>query len=108
MKVSLEKAFSILDGRLSTNMEDVYEMLNYIFDTGLFTHQIPEALNTIRKVNPKWFASGVTHLEEIRSIVGTNDFEPLINYIKENYSSSDYDIELGKLNSNIGLLSGLF
>ena len=32
MKVSLKKAFSLLDGRLSTEIGDVYEMLNYIFD----------------------------------------------------------------------------
>jgi len=97
MKVSLEKAFSILDGRLSTKFEDVIEMLNYIFNENLYIHQLPSAMNLIQKTNPDWFAAGVAHLEEIRSIVGTNDFESLINYIKENCSSSDYDIELGHI-----------
>ena len=44
MKVSLKKAFSILDGRLSTEIGDVYEMLNYIFDQDFMTHQLPTAL----------------------------------------------------------------
>jgi hypothetical protein len=107
MKVSLEKAFSILDGRLSTNMEDVCQMLNYVYNTSLFTHQLPTAMRKLKETNPTWFANGVTLLEEIRSIVGTNDFEPLINYIKENYSSSDYDIELGRIEENIVILDGL-
>jgi hypothetical protein len=97
MKVSLEKAFSILDGRLSTKIEHVYEMLNYIFDTSFFTHELPTAMRKLQEVNPDWFAAGIAQLEEIRSIIGTNDFKPLINYIKENYSSSDYDIELIKI-----------
>ena len=41
MRVSLKKAFTILDGRLSTKMDDVYEMLNFIFSENLYTHQIP-------------------------------------------------------------------
>jgi len=40
MKVSLKKAFSILDGRLSTEMGDVYLMLNYIFDEKFPTLEI--------------------------------------------------------------------
>ena len=108
MKVSLEKAFSILDGRLSTKIEDVYEMLNYIYDTSFFTHQLPSAMRKLQEVNPDWFSAGVAHLEEIRSIVGTNDFEPLINYIKENYSSPDYDIELGRIKADIEFSAGLF
>lgn len=45
MRVSLKKAFTILDGRLSTKMDDVYEMLNFIFSENLYTHQIPTAMH---------------------------------------------------------------
>ena len=38
MKVTLKKAFSILDGRLATEIGDVYEMLNYIFDEDFMRH----------------------------------------------------------------------
>lgn len=102
MKVSFEKAFSILDGRLSTEMGDVFKMLNYIFDTEFHTLELPIATRKLQQANPKWFAAGVATLEEIRSIVGSNDFESLIKYIQENCSSPDYDIELGRIDVNSG------
>jgi len=95
MKVSLEKAFSILDGRISTRIEDVYEMLNYIFDTKLYTHQLLDAMSVLIKSNPLWFSSGVALLEEVRSDCGTNEFEPLLKYIQEN--CMDYEVELEKI-----------
>ena len=52
MRVSLKKAFSLLDGRLSTNIGDVYEMLNFIFDDNFFTHQLPRAMDKLKEVNP--------------------------------------------------------
>jgi len=107
MKVSLKKAFSILDGRLSTEIGDVYEMLNYIFDANFFTHQIPTAMRKVQELNPMWYSAGVAHLEEIRSICGTNDFKTLIDCIDKDYSNPDYDIELGKLDVNIDFMAGL-
>jgi hypothetical protein len=44
MKVSLKESFKLLDGRLSTDISKVYEMLNYIFDASLFTPSIRNGL----------------------------------------------------------------
>ena len=44
MKVSLKTAFSILDGRLSTDIGDVYKMLNYIYDENFMTLECDENL----------------------------------------------------------------
>ena len=95
MKVTLKKAFSILDGRLSTKIEDVYEMLNYIFDENLMTHQIPRAIKALKEENPKWFKDAVSVVDEIKAIEDTDDFEQLIKAIDFGYKR--FEIELGKV-----------
>ena len=105
MKVSLKKAFSLLDGRLSTEIGDVYEMLNYIFDENFMTHQLPTAMRKLQEVNPKWFADGVSVIDEIKAIENTDDFAHLMRVIDFGYSS--FEIELGKLKSDTPFLAGL-
>ncbi len=53
---TLLQLFSIIDGRLSTNIGDVYDMLNHITGNDLMTHHLPVAMDYIKKVNPKWFS----------------------------------------------------
>lgn len=105
MKVSLKKAFSLLDGRLSTEIGDVYEMLNYIFDENFMTHQLPTAMRKLQEVNPKWFADSVSVIDEIKAIENTDDFQHLMKTIDFGYSS--FEIELGRLKSDILFLAGL-
>lgn len=105
MKVSLKKAFSILDGRLSTEIGDVYEMLNYIFDQDFITHQLPTAMRKLKELNPKWFADGVSAIDEIKAMEQTDDFTELMKVIDFGYSS--FEIELGKCEIEISFFSGL-
>lgn len=105
MKVSLKKAFSILDGRLSTNMDDIYEMLNYIFDENFMTHQLPTAMSKLRELNPKWFSDAVSVIDEIKASENTNDFKELMKIIDFGYST--FEIELGKMKSDIPFLAGI-
>lgn len=98
MKVTLKKAFSILDGRLSTKMEDVYEMLNYIFDENFTTLALPIAMSKLTEINPKWFKDAVSVIDEIKDIEGTNDFVQLMKAIDLGYSS--FEIEIGKIRLN--------
>ena len=105
MKVSLKKAFSILDGRLSTEIGDVYEMLNYIFDTNFFTHQLPTAMRTLQKKNPEWFQNGVNIINDIKRTNNTNDFAQLMELIDKGFPT--YQIELGKIDANIDFKAGL-
>ena len=104
MKVSLKKAFSIVDGRLSTSMGDVYEMLNYIFDENFFTNQLPTAMEIVRKENPKWFSEIVDFLNIIKEKHQTNDFNVLMALIDSEYSDSEF--ELGKIKAKIDIWSG--
>lgn len=105
MKVSLKKAFAILDGRLSTSIGDVYEMLNYIFDANFFTHQLPTAMRTLREKNPKWFQDGVDIINGIKQTNSTDDFILLMEIIDKDFS--DTKIELGKVDSKIEFMAGL-
>ena len=105
MKVTLKQAFSILDGRLSTEMGDIYKMLNYIYSSELMTHQLPTAMRRLKELNPEWFSVASDLIEHIKEINETNDFEELMKLIDKDYSM--FEIELGKVNEEIGVLAGL-
>jgi hypothetical protein len=105
MKVSLKKAFSILDGRLSTEIGDVYEMLNYIFDADFFTHQLPTAIKTLKEKNPEWFQNGIHAINAIKESHETNDFAELMKIFDEYYPT--WEIELGKIDVKIEFMAGL-
>ena len=104
MKVSLKKAFSILDGRLSTEIGDVYEMLNYVFDANFFTHQLPTAMRTLQENNPEWFQKGVNIINDIKRTNNTDDFTQLMELIDKGFPT--YQFELGKIDSNIEFMAG--
>jgi hypothetical protein len=96
MKVLLKEAFSLLDGRLSTKMETVYDMLNYIFDTSFMTHELPEAIEKLKELNPEWFRIAVSVIDEIKVTEETNDFEKLMEIMDFGYSK--FEVELHKIN----------
>jgi len=105
MKVSLKTAFSILDGRLSTEIGEVYKMLNFIFDENFMTHQLPSAMMALKEENPKWFNDGLYILDGIKGKHQTTNFHVLMALIEHEYSS--VEIELGKCSRKIDFLAGL-
>lgn len=90
-KFTMLQLFSILDGRLSTNMDDVYEMLNHITGEDLMTHHLPVAMSYIKEVNPEWFKTLENKLLFIKAQVQSNTFETLIGAIKDKYNE-EYQI----------------
>lgn len=94
---SLKQLYSIVDGRLSTNMGDVYDMLNHITNSNLFTHQLPTALNFLKEVNPIWYQDVKADIENVRQKVG-DEFTNQMDYIDENNRNyiipqlSDYEL----------------
>lgn len=105
MKVSFKKAFSILDGRLSTKIDDVYEMLNYIYSDSLMTHQLPTAMRRIKELNPEWFSNAVDILNDVKRTNNTDDFAVLMDLIDDGFPS--FEIELGKIDEKIGFFERL-
>ena len=91
MKVTTKQIFSLTDGRVSTNMDDVSSMLSEAIGHNLFTHELPSAYEYVKKQNPVWFYDASRQLEYIKSKVG-NGFETLMDYIDKNYSDHIFEI----------------
>ena len=72
--------FSILDGRLSTGMDDVYAILNIAADESLTTIALPILMDKVAENKPKWYMDALTDLEAIKDKIG-NDFETLMKHL---------------------------
>lgn len=59
---------SIIDGRMFTKIDDVYEMLNHITGQSLMTHHLPTAMDYLKKVSPIWFKVAKNHLKDIEDM----------------------------------------
>jgi hypothetical protein len=105
MKVSLKTAFSLLDGRLSTSIDDVYEMLGFVFSQSLMTHQLPTAIRKLQEQNPTWFKEGVQLIDSIKKENKTEGFDDLMLIIEDQYS--DHEVSLSTIDFTIPILAGL-
>jgi len=85
MKFSLRKLFSIVDGRLSTKMEDVYEMLNHITGESLMTHHLPVAMKFIESKNLPWFREVAKEIKKLKD-ESCDDFSSIMDYIKNQHN----------------------
>lgn len=84
---NLLQLFSLADGRLSTSMEDVSNMLEHICDTELMTHHLPVAMSYVKNKNPQWLQDVKAKLDSIKNIHRAVDtFEATIHLIKEQYN----------------------
>ena len=89
MKFTLKQLFSIVDGRLSTEMGDVYKMLNHITNDNLFTHHLPVAMDYVKKVNPDWYVELTEKINRIKKKHG-DDFKTLMKVIEKD--KTEYNI----------------
>ena len=78
--------FSIIDGRLSTSMDDVCEILNHIFQDNFSTVELPAAYDKLKEINPDWYQKEVNQLYFIRARCQSNTFETIIGAIKDKYN----------------------
>lgn len=100
-KFSLLQLFSLVDGRLSTEIGDVYIMLNHICDVNLYTHHLPIALNYLKEKNPIWFnivqntydTLGCTRdvdFNKCVDILNNNNENINIPQLKDEFDTSDF------------------
>jgi len=89
-KFTLLQLFSIVDGRLSTSMDDVYKMLNHITNDNLHTHHLPVAMNYLKEKNPKWFHKLTNRFSAIKLMNHKGDFEMIMSHLKK--SDETFDI----------------
>jgi hypothetical protein len=80
--------FSIIDGRLSTTIDDVYDILNHVCNDELMTHHLPVAMDYLRYKNPKWFVKERARIEAIKARLNSNTFETVIGAIKDKYNET--------------------
>ena len=83
MKFTAKQLFSIIDGRLSTSMDDVYTILNEAIGRSLHTLELTHAMDEVKAKNPPWFAQAQKDLEKIKEEVG-DDFPTLMEYFDTN------------------------
>lgn len=93
LKASMKEVFSLVDGRLSTNVDDVRAMLSFIFNRNLHTYQLPEAQEALEIANPYWFQDATAALDSIKVSFSTNDFKLLMKIIDEHYDNIEIDID---------------
>lgn len=92
---SLLQLSSILDNRLSTTIEDVFDMLNHICGTKLMIHQLPIAFNYLKSKNPYWYCDLKTKLETIIDTscpVKERNYEQflwMMDYLEKNNSTHE-------------------
>lgn len=88
MELSIKTLFSLTDGRMSTNMDDIYGMLDFIFETEHTTIGLPSAYDRLKQGNQAWFIDAVKQLNEIKAKHNTNDFEELMTIFDTQYRNT--------------------
>jgi len=91
MEYSLKQLFSIIDGRLSTKIEDVYQILTFYTGNPIYTHELIDVIESIKNNKPDWFINAENKIDEIKLEIG-NDFNLLMKEIDENYSNTSFQI----------------
>lgn len=81
-KFTLLQLFNVVDGRLSTNIDDVYDILNHVFNTSVWTHEIPAYMDRLKATRPLWFAVIEGELDSLKRVY-KDDFNTLMRVIKE-------------------------
>lgn len=92
MKVSLKQIFSIVDGRLSTEMADVYKMLDFVFNKTHLTHQLPQSLEKLRQARPVWYVDAENKINEIKARNITSDFKEIMKIIDTSFKDVYFNI----------------
>lgn len=91
-KFTTLQLFSVVDGRISTTMDDVYDVLNHVCDTSLQTARLPLAMDYLEEKNPKWFLELQIVLKEHEMILNSTDFQKHIAFINVEGNNRIYDI----------------
>lgn len=85
---TLLQLFSLVDGRLSTSIDDIYDMLSHVCNESLMTHHLPVAMDYVKEKQPKWFTEISGDLHRL-GIENSTNFQDCLNIIKKNNKSYD-------------------
>jgi len=92
-KFSLKQLFSIIDGRMSTNIGDIYDILNHVCDADLMTHQLPIAKDYLLSKKPLWFLGAKTEINVLYSKCPIKERNmDQFRWCMENIRNIDFDV----------------
>jgi len=83
---TLLQLFSVVDGRLATKIEDVYEIYNHVFNDEFTNIGLLHASDKLESLRPSWFVMVESMIRNLKYIHG-DDFNKLIEVIKESNPS---------------------
>jgi len=81
---SLLQLFTILDGRLTTNMGDVYKILNLYGRRNIRPHEIIPMGDYLMSYRPSWYSLAYSIIRKVK-LGCSNDFEEIVTCLKREY-----------------------
>jgi hypothetical protein len=81
---SVLQLFTIIDGRVSTDLEDVYRMLSIYGRRSILTHEIPPIFEYLMSYRPSWYSLAYSIIRKVK-LECSNDFEEIIACLKREY-----------------------
>ena len=83
----LKQLFSIVDGRLSTNISDIQVMLSVYCGRSVFTHELPELIDEVELSKPDWYMQAKGLVDYIKWRNYTDDFVKLMDILDKDFSN---------------------
>jgi hypothetical protein len=88
---TLLQLFNIVDGRISTSIDDVYDILNHVSNDDLPTIGLTVVQDRLLANKPDWFIKAERQINAIKAGLCSNTFETVVGAIKDKYNDI-YDI----------------
>ena len=83
----LKQLFSIVDGRLSTSISDIQEILGVYCGRSVFTHELPELIDEVKSAKPDWYMQAKGLIDYIKWMNYTDDFAKLMDILDKDFSN---------------------
>lgn len=84
-KFTFLQMIAVVDGRVTTNVDDVQSILSHLLGRSVLTHEIPGALRYLREQKPLWYVI-MDDTIRILNAIHNYDFNKIIVDVKENYN----------------------
>ena len=89
MTFTLKQLYALTEGKLSTSMNGIYDMLGAATGTkGLMTHHLPVAINYVREKNPEWYSEAKKLISEAIEKSGSSDFHEHMKAIDRDHKDT--------------------
>ena len=83
----LKHLFSIVDGRLSTNISGIQSIFGVYYGRIVFTHEIPELIDEVESAKPDWYIQAKGLVDYIKWRSYTDNFVTLMDILDKYFSN---------------------